>query len=385
MKKNEKKLLITMYNSIVDLHIKGEITKNYFNPGRIFDHVIFLTFKNEKIFDEIISNSVANVSYEYINILIPKHFFIKSLFWRKFILLKWARTELNKVPRVELVRSYGTHINSFFGAVVADVQKIPHLLSMHTNPKDNYWRLFKRIPFTLPQIINEISLNGIHRYSISNSTKVICVYNFITQYVKRWNKNYQVVYNDIKKNTRVKNNFDSVTKCVLVGRLVEEKNPTNIVRALRYDTSLHLDIIGDGPLRHEISKLIDELGIGDRCKLLGSLPNSEIRECLQMYDLGFSTNEAGGISKVVLEYMASCVPVIMNFNPRNNPPELIGDSCIVVSDSEFGWYEGVTILRSSSDYGESLARDAYKKFIQSNSNSGEIELAKITESLVLVS
>ena len=385
MRKNEKKLLITMNNSIVDLHIKGEITKNYFNPGRIFDHVIFLTFKNEKIFDEIISDSVANVSYEYVNILIPNHFFIKSLFWRKFILLKWARTELKKVPRVELVRSYGTHINSFFGTVVADVQKIPHLLSMHTNPKDNYWRLFKRIPFTLPQIINEISLIGIHKYSISNSTKVICVYNFITQYVKRWNKNYLVVYNDIKKNLGVKKNFDSVTKCVLVGRLAEGKNPTNIVKALRHDTSIHLDIIGNGPLRPEISKLIDELGIGDRCKLLGSLPNSEIREFLQMYDLGFSTSEAGGISKVVLEYMASCVPVIINFNPRNNPPELIGDSCIVVSDSEFGWYEGVTILRSSSDYGESMAREAYKKFIQSNSNNGEIELAKITESLVLVS
>jgi glycosyltransferase involved in cell wall biosynthesis len=385
MRKNRKTLLITMNNSIVDLHIKGEITKNYFNPGRIFDHVIFLTFKNEEIFDEIISNSVANVSYEYVNIFIPNHFFIKSLFWRKFILLKWARSELNKVPRVELVRSYGTHINSFFGAVVSDVQKIPHLLSMHTNPKDNYWRLFERIPFTLPQIINETFLIGIHKYSISNSTKVICVYNFITEYVGKWNKNYLVVYNDIKKNTRVKKSFDSVTKCVLVGRLVEGKNPIKIIKALKHDASIHLDIIGDGPLRPKISKLIYELGISDRCKLIGSLPNSEIRECLQMYDLGFSTSDAGGISKVVLEYMASCVPVIINFNPRNNPPELIGDSCIVVSDSELGWYEGITILRNSSDHGEYLAREAYKKFIQSNSNNGEIELAKIAKSLVLVS
>jgi glycosyltransferase involved in cell wall biosynthesis len=253
---------------------------------------------------------------------------------------------------------------------------------MHTNPKDNFWRLFKRIPFTLPQIMNEICLIKIHKYSISNSTKVICVYNFITQYVKRWNKNYLVVYNDIKKNTRVKKNFDLVTKCVLVGRLMEDKNPINIIKALKYDTSVSLDVIGDGPLKPKLSKLIDELGIGDRCKLLGSLPNSEIRDCLATYDLGFSTHEAGGISKVVLEYMASGLPVVTNFNPRNSPPELIGKSCIVVADNAFGWCEGIKKLRSLPDYGESLAQEAFKKFILLNSNNGESKLVKITESLV---
>jgi len=70
-------------------------------------------------------------------------------------------------------------------------------------------------------------------------------------------------------------------KILTVGRLVEKKGIEYSIRAVHKLLENHLNveynIIGEGPLKPELGKLINELGIGSRVKLLGSMTQEEVR------------------------------------------------------------------------------------------------------------
>ncbi|NJD99672.1 glycosyltransferase family 1 protein [Thermococcus sp. LS1] len=71
-------------------------------------------------------------------------------------------------------------------------------------------------------------------------------------------------------------------------------------------------IIGDGPERSHIERLVREYGVGDIVKLLGRQPREKVREYLQASDVYLSPTvyEAFGIA--ALEALACGVPVVAN-------------------------------------------------------------------------
>jgi glycosyltransferase involved in cell wall biosynthesis len=79
-------------------------------------------------------------------------------------------------------------------------------------------------------------------------------------------------------------------------------------RALRRHTRLRLLLIGDGPLRADISAQIQELGITDRVHLLGARTDVEnILPALDIFALASSTE---GMSNALLEAQACGVPAV---------------------------------------------------------------------------
>jgi glycosyltransferase involved in cell wall biosynthesis len=97
-----------------------------------------------------------------------------------------------------------------------------------------------------------------------------------------------------------------------VGRLSAEKGFDVLIRSthhlLQAGCDVELRIVGEGDERSRLQALIDELGIGDRARLLGYL--SDTRLFYQGLDVFALSSLREGLPNVVLEAMALNVPVV---------------------------------------------------------------------------
>jgi len=97
-------------------------------------------------------------------------------------------------------------------------------------------------------------------------------------------------------------------RLIAVGTLDDRKNFAVAVEAMALLPGLELDIVGDGPLRSDLERQIDRLGIGDRVRLLGR--RSDVRDVLCEHDALLSTSRFEGFSLVAAEALALGLPVI---------------------------------------------------------------------------
>src|SRR5690606_26654575 len=105
-----------------------------------------------------------------------------------------------------------------------------------------------------------------------------------------------------------------------VGRLVEKKGfdqLIEVVRALRAEgRPVRAEIVGDGPLREELTAQIQELGLQDHVTLLGPRTQEEVRGLLEEADLFVAPfvigadGDADGLPTVLLEAMATGIPCV---------------------------------------------------------------------------
>jgi len=120
-------------------------------------------------------------------------------------------------------------------------------------------------------------------------------------------------------------------RVVSIGRFVEKKGFAYAVKAIArivdsgYKVSYNL--IGDGELRSELERLIDQLGVGDHVRLPGCMPHSEVVSHLRNSHVLLAPSVTGtdcdqeGIPNVLKEAMAMGIPVIGTFH--GGIPELI--------------------------------------------------------------
>lgn len=372
-----------MSDSLREIIKKGELTRNYYNPEGLFQRVIFLVFSEEDLLELEASAAVSGALCDFVLVKTPQHFFIRMLGWRKPLLKFWAKKHINQIPQVHMVRSYGLHVNSYFGTLIAKEQSVPHLISLHTNPRENIKIHLNQNPLNIIGAIKLLSLRGIEKYSLDHADKVICVYQSICSYTSSWIDKCEVIYNSVPPIPTVKANYKPFKKGVLVGRLMLGKNPVHVIRALAHLPELKLDIIGDGPLRNDLMSLAIELGVSEQCSFIQSMTNENLRSNLHNYDFAISVNIYGGVSKVVLEYMASKVPVISTYRNDGKLPEIIDSSCVLTLDDEKSWVEAIRKLGISEDFRVNLSNEAYQKYLESGAAFSEKTLAKLSKQLVL--
>ena len=100
-----------------------------------------------------------------------------------------------------------------------------------------------------------------------------------------------------------------------VGRLAVEKNlPVlfdGVARAMAEDPSLRLWMVGDGPYRSECTRIVRDLGIGDRVRFAGFIDRSVIDEYYVAADLFVfaSITETQGL--VIQEAMMHGLPAVV--------------------------------------------------------------------------
>lgn len=98
-----------------------------------------------------------------------------------------------------------------------------------------------------------------------------------------------------------------------VGRHVEHKRHHLLVRALAGAPGLRLELVGPGVDDGELAALAARLGVADRVRLRGTVPDPELREALGRAGLFVSASRFEGFGMALLEAMAhGCVPVVQD-------------------------------------------------------------------------
>lgn len=119
-----------------------------------------------------------------------------------------------------------------------------------------------------------------------------------------------IEYNYFKK----KKDYNIKNKVIHIGRLGHEKNVDIIIKAfavaLKNNSSLNLDIMGDGPSKKSLQLLVKSLGLSKKVKFWGAYDIKKVSQYLCDYDffVTASTIETQGL--VILEAMASGLPVM---------------------------------------------------------------------------
>jgi glycosyltransferase involved in cell wall biosynthesis len=97
-----------------------------------------------------------------------------------------------------------------------------------------------------------------------------------------------------------------------VGNLVPLKRHRLMVEALAQMTDTDLAIVGEGPERGAIDALAGRLGLSDRVRLLGRLPQDRLPEIYTAADLLLLASTHEGWPNVLLESMACGTPAIVS-------------------------------------------------------------------------
>ena len=97
---------------------------------------------------------------------------------------------------------------------------------------------------------------------------------------------------------------------ISVGHLIERKGHHLIVEAMPSLPDFTLLIAGEGPERPKLERMIAELGLGDRVRLLGARPHGELPELYGAADALILASSREGWANVLLEAMACGTPAI---------------------------------------------------------------------------
>ena len=153
-----------------------------------------------------------------------------------------------------------------------------------------------------------------------------------------------------------------------VGRLVDTKGFATLIKAAKILSESGLDfqteIVGEGPECERLEKMISELGMQDRVRLLGPLSREETREqqrraAVVVQPCSAGTNGLDGIPVVLMEAMALGVPVVST--RFAGIPELVEEGvtgCLVEVDDAQGVADKVSFLLSHLDKAHELTRNA---------------------------
>jgi colanic acid/amylovoran biosynthesis glycosyltransferase len=100
-----------------------------------------------------------------------------------------------------------------------------------------------------------------------------------------------------------------------IGRLIPRKGFDCLVRSLPEimrltDRDFCVEIVGDGPLRGDLTQLTEKLGVAQKVIFAGAVPYEHLDEKYQQADVFVLSSHAEGMPLVVLEAMASALPIV---------------------------------------------------------------------------
>lgn len=167
---------------------------------------------------------------------------------------------------------------------------------------------------------------------------------------------------------------DGPMRIATTARFTEKKGLDYAVEAMARvekkfpDTRLHYDMIGDGPTRPKVEKLIAEHGLDDRITLHGAITLDEVRVLLKQSDVFMlpsvtaSDGDMEGVPVSLMEAMAMGMPVLSTWH--SGIPELVEDGvsgCLVPERDTEALAEQIQYLSENRDKWAVLGRAGREK------------------------
>lgn len=121
---------------------------------------------------------------------------------------------------------------------------------------------------------------------------------------------------------------------VSVGRLIPRKRYDLLLETWREVREAHLVIIGDGPLKEDLQKIITEKKLGNRVHLLGFVSEEHKYSVLQVADVYVSATEHEGFGIVYLEAMEAGLPIVSTDTGGQRDFLTEGENAILVSTDD---------------------------------------------------
>jgi glycosyltransferase involved in cell wall biosynthesis len=145
-----------------------------------------------------------------------------------------------------------------------------------------------------------------------------------------------------------------------VGRLEPRKGVDVLLTALHRLPGARLHVVGTGPLATEVAGLARELGVGDRCELIGW--SEEVDRVLAEWDIFVLASRAEGMSLAVLQAMHVGLPVVVT--DVGSVRELVVDGktgLVVPPDDPAALTAALERLLADADLREQLGRAARRR------------------------
>jgi glycosyltransferase involved in cell wall biosynthesis len=123
---------------------------------------------------------------------------------------------------------------------------------------------------------------------------------------------------------------DNATRLVFVGRCDIQKDHKTLLRALVTVPDAHLLLVGDGPLRPQLERLAQSLGVADRVSFLGL--RTDVAEILKASDIYVHSTHSDGFGLAACEAMAAGLPVVATDVP--GLAQVVGEAGTLVPEGD---------------------------------------------------
>lgn len=259
------------------------------------DYSVFAPFKPVKA-EKTISNSLTEYiitvgrSFPVLNQL--KYLRDTYLFIRKEILAK---------QKIDIIHAHQTYPGGFLASIIQSRTGIPCVITEHSRIR-NYFR----------SIIHKMCV----RYALRNSAGFIAVSNSLKQEVDAFFPRKIYVTGNITDTEGFYLSQRNGSETCNIGYMGSMNNPNKALDILLKSVSLlkgidfTLHIAGTGKLIESYKKLASELGIIGSCRFYGEIDRKEISAFFSSIDIFVLTSRYETFGIVLVEAMASGVPVI---------------------------------------------------------------------------
>lgn len=157
-------------------------------------------------------------------------------------------------------------------------------------------------------------------YFLSRSKNIICSSDYIRYgFLKRYlSKSITVTpgvdVNQFHPNPSLKTDCTSMLFVAGLGKTETYKGLSTLIEAVRgiveVDNDLVLNVVGDGDMREEYENYVQSIGLENNIKFWGKLDGDKLVEKYQKSHIFVSASTKESFSMVILEAMASSLPII---------------------------------------------------------------------------
>ncbi len=351
------KLCVFPGGTLRSLSDKGELKPGYYNPENLFDEIHFITFTDQEVDAEKIKivGGTARIFIHPVGSIKPHN----------VLSLRHDVLELARQIDPDAIRAYTTSMPGYYAAYCAKKLRRPFVLSLHTHFDDTR-HIFWKTKQWKNWLVSTLMKHSVERFVVQNADHVICAYTYPRAYAEAYGaKKISVIYNKVYQDA-----FDRAVPTlkmdkpavIFVGRLIPEKSPENLIRAIQH-LDVNLIIIGNGPLYPHLMQLAEKLGVNQRVRFFPTVANTQIAGYYKSARVFALPLLWGGVAIPVLEAMAAGLPVIVSRSELDPNPEISSEVGLVVDNTPESFAEALGRVLSDATLYEELHQKSRSKFM----------------------